>query len=326
MNKKIRWGIVGLGNIAGKFAGDLALSSDATLVAVASRDSNKARLFSEQYGAKKAYGSYEALFKDPDVDVVYIATPHSFHHAQTLSALKAGKNVLCEKPLGINASEVREMTDLASEKGLFLMEALWSRFNPGIQEVYGRVKSGELGAVRYLRADFAFPALDRDPRGRLLNPALAGGSLLDIGIYPVFLAYLFLGIPNDVKVAAHFHTTGAEKQIAMIFDYDEALAVLYSGFSSRSEMKAEVSCESGSALLTPPWHHTERIQWQKDEEIEEVALPLKGSGYFYEIEEVHRCLKAGRLESDLWSWADSLALHSLLDRVRGLADIEFPSG
>jgi predicted dehydrogenase len=218
------------------------------------------------------------------------------------------------------------MTDLASDKGLFLMEALWSRFNPGIQQVYKRVKSGELGAVSYLRADFAFPALDRDPEGRLLNPALAGGSLLDIGIYPVFLAYLFLGIPNDIKVSAHYHTTGAEKQIAMIFDYDNALAVLYSGFSSRSEMKAEISCESGSALLTPPWHHTERFQWQKGEAIKEVALPLKGSGYFYEIEEVHRCLKAGAQESDLWSWADSQALHSLLDRVRGLADIDFPSG
>jgi len=326
MNKKIRWGIVGLGNIAGKFAGDLALSSEAILVAVASRDFEKARLFSEEYGAKKAYGTYEALFEDPEVDVVYIATPHSFHHAQTLSALKGGKNVLCEKPLGINASEVREMTDLASEKGLFLMEALWSRFNPSIQQVYSRVKSGELGAVSYLRADFAFPALDRDAGGRLLNPALAGGSLLDIGIYPVFLAYLFLGIPKDIKVSAHFHTTGVEKQIAMIFDYDEAMAVLYSGFSSRSEMKAEISCESGSVLLNPPWHHTEGFQWQKDEEIEEVARPLKGYGYFYEIEEVHRCLKAGELESGLWSWADSLALHSLLDRIRGLAEIDFPSG
>jgi len=326
MNKKIRWGIVGLGNIAGKFAGDLALSSEAILVAVASRDFEKARLFSEEYGAKKAYGTYEALFEDPEVDVVYIATPHSFHHAQTLSALKGGKNVLCEKPLGINASEVREMTDLASEKGLFLMEALWSRFNPSIQQVYSRVKSGELGAVSYLRADFAFPALDRDAGGRLLNPALAGGSLLDIGIYPVFLAYLFLGIPKDIKVSAHFHTTGVEKQIAMIFDYDEAMAVLYSGFSSRSEMKAEISCESGSVLLNPPWHHTEGFQWQKDEEIEEVARPLKGYGYFYEIEEVHRCLKAGELESGLWSWADSLALHSLLDRIRRLAEIDFPSG
>lgn len=326
MNKKIRWGIVGLGNIAGKFAGDLALSSEAILVAVASRDFEKARLFSEEYGAKKAYGTYEALFEDPEVDVVYIATPHSFHHAQTLSALKGGKNVLCEKPLGINASEVREMTDLASEKGLFLMEALWSRFNPSIQQVYSRVKSGELGAVSYLRADFAFPALDRDAGGRLLNPALAGGSLLDIGIYPVFLAYLFLGIPKDIKVSAHFHTTGVEKQIAMIFDYDEAMAVLYSGFSSRSEMKAEISCESGSVLLNPPWHHTEGFQWQKDEEIEEVARSLKGYGYFYEIEEVHRCLKAGELESGLWSWADSLALHSLLDRIRRLAEIDFPSG
>ena len=326
MNKKIGWGIVGLGNIAGKFAGDLALSPEAELVAVASRDSGNARRFSEQYGAKKAYATYEALFEDPEVVVVYIATPHSFHHSQTLAALKSGKNVICEKPLGINASEVRQMTALAAEKGLFLMEALWSRFNPSIQQVYNLVKKGELGAISYLRADFAFPALDRDPRGRLLNPSLAGGSLLDIGIYPVFLAYLFLGIPKDIKVSAHFHTTGAEKQIAMIFDYDEAMAVLYSGFSSHSEMKAEISCESGSAILNPRWHHAESFQWQKGEEVREVSRPLKGSGYIYEIEEVHRCLRAGARESVLWSWADSIALHSLLDRVRGLADINFPAG
>ncbi len=326
MIKKIGWGIIGLGNIAGKFAGDLALLSEATLVAVASRDSDKALRFAEEHGAKKAYGSYEALFEDPEVDVVYIATPHSFHQAQTLAALEGGKNVLCEKPLGINASEVRQMTARAAEKGLFLMEALWSRFNPSIQQVYSLIKKGELGAISYLRADFSFPALDRDPQGRLLNPALAGGSLLDIGIYPVFLAYLFLGVPKEIKVSAHFHTTGAEKQIAMIFDYEEAMAVLYSGFSSHSEMKAEISCESGSALLNPRWHHTEGFQWQKGEEVQKVVSPLKGSGYIYEIEEVHRCLRAGDRESALWSWEDSLALHSLLDRIRALADIHFPAG
>jgi predicted dehydrogenase len=216
------------------------------------------------------------------------------------------------------------MTALASEKGLFLMEGLWSRFNPCVQEVYSRVKNEELGPIAYLRADFAFPALDRDPKGRLLNPALAGGSLLDIGIYPVFLAYLFLGVPKDIKVAAHFHTTGIEKDIAMIFNYESAIAMLYSSFSSRSEMKAEISCESGNVFLKPKWHRTERFQLQKGEEELEFTKPLLGHGYTYEIEEVHRCLKAGALESALWSWEDSAALHRILDRIRGLAEIQFP--
>jgi predicted dehydrogenase len=324
MDKKIGWGIVGLGNIARKFAGDLALIPEAELVAVASRDGEKAVRFSREFGAKKAYGTYQELFEDPGVFVVYIATPHSFHHSQAIAALEKGKNVLCEKPLGINALEVLQMTSLAAEKGLFLMEGLWSRFNPSIQEVYARVKNGELGPISYLRADFAFPALDRDPKGRLLDPSLAGGSLLDIGIYPVFLAYLFLGVPKEIKVSAHFHTTGIEKQIAMILNYENAMAVLYSSFSSRSEMKAEISCASGNALLSPRWYRTERFHLQKGEEVLELTKPLHGYGYTYEIEEVHRCLKAGALESTLWSWEDSAALHMILDQIRGLAGIHFP--
>jgi predicted dehydrogenase len=217
-----------------------------------------------------------------------------------------------------------EMKALAAQKGLFLMEALWSRFIPSLQEVFDLVRKGELGKVAYLRADFAFPALDRDPDGRLLNPSLAGGSLLDIGIYPVFLAYLFLGAPREVRATAHFHSTGVERQIGLVFDYEDAIAVLYSGFTSRSEMKAEISCEHGSAYLYPKWHHAEGYRVEKGEEEREVSRPLAGHGYTYEIEEVHRCLRSGKLESPLWSWADSLALHTLLDRIRLKAGIRFP--
>ncbi len=324
MEKRIAWGIVGLGNIAGKFVSDLRLVPGAELVAVASRNGERAGDFAREYGARKAYGSYEELFEDPEVEVVYIATPHSFHRTQTLAALEGGKHVLCEKPLGISASEVVQMKALAAKKGLFLMEALWSRLNPCIQEVFHLVQKGELGRVAYLRADFSFPALDRDPAGRLLNPSLAGGSLLDIGIYPVFLAYLFLGTPKDIKVSAHFHTTGAEKQIGMVFDYEDAMALLYSGFASRSEMKAEISCESGSAYLFPKWHQATKYRVEKGEDVHEVSRPLDGNGYTYEIAEVHRCLREGKVESPLWSLADSMALHTLLDEVRERAGIRFP--
>lgn len=324
MDEKIAWGIVGLGNIARTFAADLALVPGARLQAVASRDLKKAIAFAEEFGAGRAYGSYEDLFADPEVAVVYIASPHSFHKEHAQAALESGKHVLCEKPMGINAREVQDLIALAQKKGLFLMEALWSRFNPSIREVHQMVRAGKLGPLAYLRADFAFPALDRDPKGRLLNPDLAGGSLLDIGIYPVFLAYLLLGIPRDFRVLAHFHQTGVEKQIALLFDYPQAMAVLYSGLSSHSEMKAEISCRDGSIYLNPRWHQAESYEVFQEGEIRTVERPLKGSGYTYEIEEVHTCLEAKKTQSALWSWADSRALHGLLDEIRDQAGIVFP--
>jgi len=320
----MHWGIIGLGNIARSFAADLALVPGARLQAVASRDLQKAESFASEFRATRAYGSYAALFADPEVSVVYIASPHSFHKEHTRAALEAGKHVLCEKPMGINAREVADLTSLAQKKGLFLMEALWSRFNPSIREVYQMVRKGELGPLSYLRADFAFPALDRDPGGRLLNPHLAGGSLLDIGIYPVFLAYLLLGVPRDFRVLAHFHETGVEKQIALLLEYPDALAVLYSGLSSHSEMKAEISCRDGSIFLNPRWHQAASYTVQREDEIRTLKHPLKGYGYTYEIEEVHACLNAGKTQSDLWSWADSSALHTLLDKIRNRAGITFP--
>ena len=324
MNKKTAWGILGLGNIAATFAADLALVADARLRAVASRDSDKAGAFAREYGSERAYGSYEALFQDPEVEVIYIASPHSLHKAHTLAALKAGKHVLCEKPMGINAREVDEMVELARSKKRFLMEALWSRFNPSIKRAHQMVREETLGPLSYLRADFAFPALDRDPEGRLLNPALAGGSLLDIGIYPVFLAYLMLGVPRDIRVLAHFHRTGVEKQIGLLFDYAGAMAMLYSGFTSTSEMKAELSCRRGSIHLEPRWHQAASLSVVREGETQKEEHPLKGRGYTYEIEEVQSCLQAGKWQSELWSWEDSRALHRLLDRIRNRAGIDFP--
>jgi predicted dehydrogenase len=324
MNSKVGWGLIGLGHIAGKFAADLARVSGAELRAVASRDLGKAAEFKAHYGARKAYGSYAELFADPAVEVVYIASPHNLHYAHTLEALEAGKHVLCEKPMGINSGQVKNMHALADKKGLFLMEALWSRFNPAIREVCDFVRDGGVGPLAYLKADFAFPALDRDPRGRLLNPELAGGSLLDIGIYPVFLAYLLLGVPEEVRVLANFHQTGVEKQIGILFGYPEAMALLYSGFTSRSEMRAEISGHSGNIYLSPRWHQAESYELDLGGEVRTVSHPFNGAGYTYEIEEVHRCLEAGSTQSALWSRADSTALHGLLDRIRAQAGIVFP--
>ena len=324
MADKISWGIIGLGRIARKFAQDLHQVPTARLAAVASRDTDKAIGFASEFGAARAYGSYEELLEDNAVEVVYIATPHSFHLEHSLMALHSGKHVLCEKPLAINARQVAELQKAASETRLFLMEALWSRFNPSIRDTLKRVKSGQLGKPAYLRADFAFPALDRDPSGRLLNPELAGGSLLDIGIYPVFLAYLFMGMPDDIKTVAHFGPTGIEQQIGMVFKYPEAVALLYSGLSSRSGLSAEISGTLGSIYLDPPWYKTDGYELQIGEERSKVSLPAQEKGFLYEIEEVHHCLQNQQRESNLWSLEDSHKLLTILDRVREATGISFP--
>ncbi len=320
----IRWGIVGAGNIAHTFAKDMALVKDNAITAVASRNLEKAKEFAANYNAQHAFGSYEALFKSDTIDVVYIATPHTSHAALSIMAMTNKKHVLCEKPLGINSAEVQEMLSKAKEHKVFLMEALWTRFNPTIRKVKELVDNGEIGAIGYLKADFAFYGLDRDEKGRILNPDLAGGSILDIGIYPIFLAYILLGMPDNITAKSNFHKTGVEIQTSMLFEYQQAQALLYSGLTSNSEMKAEISGSTGSIYIKRRWHETSGYTVQRGEEIADVDVGKIGKGYTYEIEEVQRCLEAGLFESKLWSHKNSSDLCTLLDTVRNKAGIRFP--
>ncbi|HMB62732.1 MAG TPA: Gfo/Idh/MocA family oxidoreductase [Eudoraea sp.] len=324
MKDTIGWGIVGLGNIAHSFARDLKLVPDARLVAVASRSLSKAEEFGSQFGSVYHFGSYQELFDCPEVDVVYIAVPHTLHAQLTMMAIHKGKHVLCEKPMGINSAQVEKMVAAAKANKVFLMEALWSRFNPCLRKVKQLVDDGAIGALGYLQADFAFYALDRSEEGRILNPALAGGSLLDIGIYPIFLAYLMLGNPEKIKAVSRFHKTGAEIQTSMIFEYPRAHAMLYSGFTCRSEMKAEISGSHGSIYLHPRWHETQGYSIEKEGNIQQVDVPKTGKGYAHEIDEVHACLRAGNIESELWSLNNSMDLIRIMDAIRRQTGIVFP--
>ncbi len=324
MEEKIRWGILGLGKIAHSFARDLQLAKDGVLTAVASRSLEKATEFGKEYRAEFAYGSYEELLGSGAVDVVYIATPHTSHAAWSIKAMEHGKHVLCEKPMGVNAAEVAQMIAAAKSNGVFLMEALWSRFNPSIRKVKSLVDEGAIGELRYLRADFGFYALDRDPAGRLLNPDLAGGSLLDIGIYPVFLAYLMMGQPQRIQSAVKTLDTGVEVQAAMLFDYPKSQALLYSGLTSRTEMKAELSGTAGSFYMHPRWHEAQGYSREIEGALEAFELPTLGKGYTHEIAEVHSCLKAKKRESDLWTHRNSLDLIGLLDTIREQNGLVFP--
>ena len=312
------WGIIGLGSIAHHFVKDLALVPEAKLYGVASRSLEKANNFAREYSAEKAFGSYEELLKDPLVSVVYIATPHSSHREWAIKAMKAGKHVLCEKPLGLNVVEVKEMISQAKTSRVFFMEALWTRFNPSIEAVVNRIHANEIGAIQYLHADFGFYAMDRDPQSRVLNPALGGGSLLDIGIYPIFLSYLLLGMPESIMATSNFNESGTELQTAMIFNYKKAKAVLYSGFTSKSSMVAQISGHEGLITIDSRWHECQgfKVEKENDNDIESVSLPTLGRGYTYEIKAVHEALLQDWNEHPKWTHQDSLNLSELLDAVQ----------
>ncbi len=323
MTNKIRWGIIGPGNIAHKFVKDLIQIDAAEISAVASRSMDRAKAFAEEYSIETSYDKYEDLLENPNVDIVYIATPHNHHAELSLAALKAGKAVLCEKPSAMQKTEIEEVVSLSKEKQLFYMEGLWSRFNPLIREVHHKIKSGELGEIKYLKADFGFYAMNRPEDSRVLNPSLGGGSLLDIGIYPVFLAYLILGKPMRIKTLPKFHKTGAEVQISMIFDYEESQAVLYSGFVSNTDCTAKISGTKGQIHIDTRWHEPHRYHQIDSNESKTIDHEFKGNGFSYEIEEVHRCLLNKQYESTLWTHQNSLDLIELLDAIRADAGIEF---
>lgn len=324
MREKIGWGILGLGNIAEKFAKDLALVTTGKLVSISSRSKIKGQEFAAKHNVKNTYNNAQDLFNCTDVDVVYIATPHTLHKDLSVMAMNSGKHVLCEKPMGVNTKQVQKMIEASVKNNVFLMEALWSRFLPSIQKVKQIVDAKELGEISYIKSDFAFYGLDRAEESRLLNPNLAGGSLLDIGIYPVFLAYLLLGKPSEILATANFYKTGVEKQVSIIFKYDNAQAHLYSALTANTETSSEIAGDKGILKLETRWHEAEGYYIEKSREKEYFIMPKLGIGYTYEIEEVHKCIANNQIESKLWSHQNSLDLIQLLDKIREKTNIVFP--
>ncbi len=313
----IRWGIIGLGKIAHKFAQDLLHVAGAELQAVASRDADKAKAFGEQYRANKYYASYAELVTDAEVDVVYIATPHTFHWQHSMMSLDAGKHVLCEKPMGMNRLEVSQMAAKAREKNLFLMEALWTRFIPATVRVLEILKSKQLGALTFMRADFGFLA-ELAPFDRIYNKQLGGGSLLDIGIYPIYLSLLALGKPSTIKATARFTPSEVDAYCGMLFEYDtQQRAMLESTIEAQTPTEAILYGENGFLKMHRSFHHTQKISLSTSKGLTEVfSIPYVGNGYFHEIKEVMNCLLNGKTESNKVPLNTSLALIDIMDRVR----------
>ncbi|MBC7570656.1 MAG: Gfo/Idh/MocA family oxidoreductase [Spirosoma sp.] len=319
-----RWGILGPGHIAHKFAKDLQTLPDAQLYAVASTDQPRADAFAQEYGMTHAFGTYDGLLTLPDLDVVYVATPHVKHHDNVLMLLKGGIPVLGEKPFAMNSQQVREMVDTARAKQVFLMEALWSRFMPVIQRAKQLVDDGAIGTVTGVRADFGFAAPFLPDR-RLFNKSLGGGSLLDIGIYPLFWSYLMLGMPERVKASAIFGHTGVDEQCGMVLTYPNGeLAMLDSTLRTTTPCEAFVHGTGGQIRVHSRWHETIGLTLERSgHDPEPMTFPRQTFGYDYEAVHVMQCLAEGRTESPVWSLIDSLNLMTLLDTVRAEAGIVY---
>ena len=323
MEKKIiRWGIIGLGKIANKFATDLATIANAELYAVASRSQNNAEDFAKKYSAAKAYNSYKALAQDAEIDAVYIATPHSFHKAHTILCLQNEKAVLCEKPFAMNLQEVEEMIAVAKENNVLLMEALWTYFLPHYQYVLDIFKSKKFGNLKHLEADFGFKP-EYDLENRLIKKEVGGGSLLDIGIYPVFVALSTLGIPKFIDAKATFFETGADAECNMVFKYDNAKAILKSTLKEDTKTEAIFTFEDAVVTINTMFHQPSTVTIFKNGKEEIIDFGYKTIGYNFETEHFNQLLRANKKESNVMTFDFSKKLIQLLDEVRLKIGLEY---
>ncbi len=326
MAERIRWGILGTGSISTKFAIGLQTVSDAELLAVGSRSQTAADTFADKFNIERRNSTYEALAQDPDIDVIYIGTPHSFHKENTLLCLTHGKAVLCEKPFAINATEAELMIQTAREKGVFLMEAMWTRYLPVMQRLRKLLADGVIGDVVQLTADFGFKNTF-NPKHRLYDPALGGGALLDIGIYPVSMASMVLGTPDRIQSIAYLGETGVDENAAILLAYDNnsALAVITTSMRVHSHRSAIINGTKGRITLPEPWWKTPRFTLEIHEgETTEIEVPITGNGYNYQAVEVGRCLRAGLLESDIMPLDETLSVMQTLDKIRAQWGLKYP--
>jgi predicted dehydrogenase len=320
--KNIKWGILGLGKIAYKFATDLAAVENVTLVAVASRSEEKANKFAEKFNAKKAYNSYENLVKDPTIDAIYIATPHSFHKEHAILCLQNKKAVLCEKPFAMNLQEVLEMIAAAKENKVLLMEALWTCFLPHYNAVLEIIKSDEFGKLKKLEADFGFYT-PYNTASRLFKKEVGGGSLLDIGIYPIFAALSTLGIPENIEADATFFENGADASCAMVFHYKDAKAILKSTLLEETPTEAVFTFEKAIVKVNKRFHQPTSITIIKKGKEENTYFNTKTVGYNFEIEHFNQLLRAGKTESNIMTFEFSENLMQTLDKVREIIGLEY---
>jgi predicted dehydrogenase len=311
----IRWGLLSTSAIARSFAEDVRRTDGAELAAVGSRSADSARRFAEEYGVSRAHGSYDELVSDPDVDVVYVSTPHALHRDGVLRCFSAGKPVLCEKALTLNARDAAELVQVARDKRLFFMEAMWMRCNPNIRALRELVSSGAIGEVTAAGADFGFVP-DKPPEHRLFDPALGASALLDLGVYTTTFVWLVLGRPSAVRSAGVLSDRGIDLSCASVLSYANAVATSYCTMTAFTSRTAYVGGSRGHIDVPRFFHKPQEFTVTVDGQSERHALPVRGNGYVDEIEEVQRCLRAGATESELVPLDDTVAILEVLDEMR----------
>ncbi len=335
MGNTLRWGILGTGAIARKFVAGLAHSPGAVIAAVGSRSQAAADTFGNEFSIPRRHATYEALAADPEVDVIYISTPHHCHQPNTLLCLAAGKHVLCEKPFALNERQAREMVEMARARKLFLMDAMWTRFLPVFAKVRELISAGAIGEPRMIQADFAFRA-DFEPSSRLFNPSVGGGALLDVGIYPLALSSMVFGTPTSIQGSASLGASGVDEQAAVVLGHPGGrLSLLACGIRTTTAHEAVIAGTEGRLKIHSPWWRGSSVTLIPEGE-RTSANPFSGeterrfdesypgNGYQFEADEVGRCLRAGRTESAAMPLDETLSLMRTMDALRASWGIRYP--
>ncbi len=320
---KVRWGIVSTGRITHQFVQDFDYVPNGTVVAVASRSQESADAFAAQYAIPRAYARYDKLLEDPEVDAVYIATPHTLHYQNTMDAIQARKHVLCEKPFTISVREARNLFHMAEQSSVFVMEAMWTYFLPAIQKAREWVEQGHIGRLHQVKADFGYPLLPFDPDRREYDAELAGGCLLEMGIYPVALAFLFIGRdPDGMKVVARKAPNGVEDDVQMLFDYGDnesgCSATLATSFRSKLQNWAYIIGEEGYIAIPDFWHAHECRLYHLDTLVDHFEDGRKSLGFNYETVAVNEDILAGRQQNLTMPWNNSIRFQEHMERVKSM--------
>ncbi|CAN5373912.1 Gfo/Idh/MocA family oxidoreductase [soil metagenome] len=316
MSKTYRWGILGPGKIAEKFCEAMKVADDSEVYAIASRDKEKAKLFGEKYNASKYYGSYEEMMKNENVDIIYIATPHSFHYEQAMQCFENNKPVLCEKPMCINYGQSAKLVESAQQKNLFLMEGMWTLCMPFMQKIKQVIDEDKIGKVRCVSAQFGFLS-EYNPQNRLWNKKLGGGSLLDVGVYNIFLATVLLGKPENLKCVARISDTGIDEYVNLVMTYSNgATAQLLSSIVFNTNTDAHIFGEKGRIIIKDPWSKATDLNIIIDGEMgEKFSEPHECNGFEYQIREVIECLEKGKIESESVPHKLTLIVSKLMDEI-----------
>ena len=323
--KILRWGILGPGSISTKFATGLQAAENGQLVAVGSRNADRATAFAAQFGATNIHTSYESLAADPDVDAIYIGAPHTYHKEHAILCMRAGKHVLCEKPFALNAQQAAEMIAVAQESGVLLMEAMWSRFLPTLVKTRELIAEGAIGEVRKLYADFGFRMGTVLPDHRLFNPDLGGGALLDVGIYPLSLGSMLFGTPSRISSMANLGSTGVDEETAFILGYEKGqMALCSTAIQLNTPHQAHILGTDGSIEIHNPWWASDRLTLKVGQTETTYHLPFKGNGYTHEAEEVANCVAAGKTESAVMPLAETLEIMKTMDQLRTQWGLSYP--